>query len=345
VEAEPRPPQASQAPQAPQVDMTTRTTDRRDDGKTGSANRPHPPSLRVGGGRDVRHGGTATPRRPNAINQLNKTNTRKRYTRMRGDGSQIVLAVVNVVVLILLAGGLVWLVAEQGCHHQVPPVTSETQQQQVDVRHVLRHIDGLNVITNLLIAVPGVMFLVMGFVLEGSLVLLCSLASCLWHGTGSWAYGVLDQVMASLTAITMLLVFLRICQSRGYPEFSAFYLILPAAAVLMYAAGDARFIANTIDEGEDRRPSPATAYVEQRVAHALWHVLVGAVFMVLAVELLRTPDLLPNRRLASTSHARDSSMRARTWRARGSVGKGPNPTILGGLLADLVRRTKKERDA
>lgn len=247
---------------------------------------------------------------------------------------QMVMRIFNSVALFALGILLVCLVASQGCHKVHTHPAECDVNERVDVEQLLRHVNGLNVLTNVLIAVPGIMLLVLGLPLEGTIVLMCTMFSCLWHASGWRTFGVVDQIFASLTAITMLLIFLRICQVRGYPEFTAFYLVLPLVGLMMFAAGDSPFITN---DGSPR-PNAPTAVAFRLVSHTLWHVLSAALFMVLVAELLRTPYLLPNRRLANTVSARDAQMRLRTWRARGKLGRGFNMTIVGGLFADLFAR-------
>lgn len=244
---------------------------------------------------------------------------------------QKVIRILNVVSLVVFGVLIVWLVADQGCHTVSNRPNDSISTSKVDVEHVLRQINGLNVLTNLLVAVPGIMLLLMGLPLEGGMLLLCTGMSCMWHASGWKSVGVLDQIVASFTCFTALLIFFRICQVRGYPEFTAFYLTLPAAGVLMLLAGSADFVTN---DGSCK-PSGSTMYITNRISHSLWHVISGALFFILTIELLRTPDLLPNRRLAGTVHTRDAKMRMRTWRTRGDFSKGPSATIIGGLLADI----------
>jgi hypothetical protein len=246
--------------------------------------------------------------------------------------------VLNVVALVTICALVVWLSTSQGCH-TVPSRPNDAESAaEVDLEHVLRQINGLNVMSNLLIAVPGIILLIMGLPLEGGLVMVCAFFSTLWHATGWRSFAIVDKIFAILTLCSMVLVFLRICQVRGYPELSAFYLILPAACALMYLGGDAACIAN---DGSLRPANAQTLFLTGRISHAIWHVLVGAVFMVLVIELLRTPDLIPNRLLANTVRARDAQMHLRTWRMRGMLGKGPNPTIIGGLVVDLFSKSRR----
>lgn len=234
----------------------------------------------------------------------------------------------NAVLLVGLTGAIVWTAVKQACYNQPH---GQYGNHSVNVDHVLRHIHGLNVLTNLLLAVPGLMLAVMGFPLEGCIVILTALFSCLWHASGWQIFGVCDQFFASLTLVTMMLIFLRICQARGYPEFTCFFLVLPAVGLLMFSTGDSAHIAN---DGSVVR-NDETCFVAGRMSHSLWHVLSAATFFVLALELLRTPDLLPNRPLASAVQTRDYQMKLRTWRTRGNKGLGPSSTVFGGLLQDL----------
>ena len=234
----------------------------------------------------------------------------------------------NAVLLVGLTVLILWTAFKQACYNQ-PHEQYGNNSMSVD--HVLRHIHGLNILTNLLLAVPGLMLAVMGFPLEGCIVILTALFSCLWHASGWKIFGMCDQILASLTLVTMMLIFLRICQTRGYPEFTCFFLVLPAVGMLMFSTGDSAHIANS----GSTAPNEETCFVAGRMSHSLWHVLSAATFFVLALELLRTPDLLPNRPLASAVQTRDYQMKLRTWRTRGCKGLGPSSTVIGGLLQDL----------
>jgi hypothetical protein len=180
--------------------------------------------------------------------------------------------------------------------------------------------------TNLLIAVPGLLLIVMGFPFEGIVVTLCAATSCIWHATGWNGMAIADDLFAVLSFLALLMSFLRVVQVRGWPEFSAFYLTIPFAGLLAFAGSGVLASKNV---------SPETAFITDRIAHTLWHVLVASTFFLILSEIQRVPGLLPNRALREAIRARDEKMRRRLWRIHGENGS-PYISLAYGLVRDLV---------
>jgi len=237
---------------------------------------------------------------------------------------------INAAILIALSIGIVCVVATQGCATLPPRPTTEQSQETVDIEYILRYVNGLNVLTNVLIAVPGIMLLIMGFPFEGLIVLLCAVFSCLWHGSGWDVFGIFDVVFASLAMIVLLAIFLRICQFRGAPEFWSFYLVLPVIGILCFACAGDSWIS-----GDTEKCNDATVFIAHRTVHIIWHVLTAACFFVMVIELMKVPHLMPNQRLSDTIITRNMRASYRNWKTRGSL--APNPSIIAGIFADLLR--------
>ncbi len=227
--------------------------------------------------------------------------------------------------LILVA---VYFIVMRGCNKRAPHPATPGAADGLDPSELLDFIDSLNVLTNVLIAIPGVMFAVMGFAFEGSLLVLTAIFSCLWHASGWKLFEVADTALACATFAAMLTGFLRVCQVRGFPEFGAFYVALPVGALIFFGA-------NTSPCQEK-----GTSYAKDRISHVVWHVMAAVCFVVVAIEVLRTPDLLPNRRLAAAVEFRNADMRARSERSRG--GSSPNRSLVIGLVEDLFGGTGRK---
>ena len=227
----------------------------------------------------------------------------------------MLLHVLNAVFLLAILAVIILLIVNNGCgrFHPKPPGEAE-----VDVPAVFAFVNELNVLTNIMIAVPGLMLLVLGFPLEGALVLLCAVMSILWHASGTRVFAVLDYICAALALFVMVCVFLRIVQVRGLPELSPFWLIIPIAAFLAFGG---------VRQHDD------TSYLQSRIAHALWHVLGGVVFLMIVQELLRAPSLLPSRDLRAAIRLTDARMRRRARRYPRSW------SLVVGLFRDLFRVT------
>jgi hypothetical protein len=204
---------------------------------------------------------------------------------------------VQVIVLLIVILVVVYVAVTKSCSHvsPIPPAGLA----DADIEKVADFINSLNIITNLLIAVPGIMLLVMGFPVEGGLVVLCSIFSCLWHATGYRSFAVLDTVFAVLAMLAVALAFLRVMQVRGYPEFTAFYLTLPLAALLFFVVG-----------GHSHTAKESTLFITDRISHIIWHTLVAASFFLVALEVSRVPSLLPNRRLADAIRVKNLRMQS-----------------------------------
>ena len=238
---------------------------------------------------------------------------------------------INAALLIAFAIAIVCVVATQGCATLPPRPTTEHAKESVDIEFIVRYVNGLNVLTNVLIAVPGLMLLIMGFTFEGLIVILCAVFSCLWHGSGWYAFGIIDVIFASLSMLVLLTIFLRICQIRGAPEFWAFYLILPVIGVMCFACvGDNWVVGGGTEQIEC---NDATSFITHRTAHVIWHVLTAACFFVLVIELMRVPNILPNQRLADTITTRNIRAQYRVLKSK--TGR-PNVSIVAGLIADLL---------
>lgn len=239
-------------------------------------------------------------------------------------------ALLNTLAILVLSGLAIWFVAIKGCS-SVPhrPLTRE-EYAGVDVNELLAFVDTLNVITNLLIAIPGIMLLVMGFPLEGGIVLLCGVFSCLWHAIGLRGFAIADVLFAILSFATMCLGYCRIAQLRGWPEFTAFYMAVPFAGMMAFVGGNA-FVGKDVNSH--------TRFLTDRIAHSLWHVLVAACFYLVVMELQRVPELLPNRLLRETIRVRDEKMRRNVWEREGAHGS-PSKSLVYGVFRDLVQKNK-----
>ena len=239
-------------------------------------------------------------------------------------------ALLSTLAILVLSGLAIWFVAIKGCS-SVPhrPLTRE-EYAGVDVNELLAFVDTLNVITNLLIAIPGIMLLVMGFPLEGGIVLLCGVFSCLWHATGLRGFAIADGLLAVLSFATMCLGYCRIAQLRGWPEFTAFYMAVPFAGMMAFVGSNA-FVGKDVNSH--------TRFLTDRIAHSLWHVLVAASFYLVVMELQRVPELLPNRLLRETIRVRDEKMRRNLWEREGAHGS-PSRSLVYGVFRDLVQKNK-----
>jgi hypothetical protein len=244
--------------------------------------------------------------------------------------TMLAAGVLNALAIIVLFCLTIWLVVHKGCNSVPPRPLTVGEQAGVDVSTLLEFVDALNVVTNLLIVVPGLMMAVMGFPIEGGVVLLCGVFSCLWHATGIRGFAVADGLLATLAFITMFLGYCRIVQLRGWPEFTAFYVAVPLAGMLAFVGGNA-FVGKDV--------SDHTRFITDRMAHSLWHVLVAASFYLVVMELQRVPGLIPNRPLREAIRARDEKMRRSLWKQEGAHGSPP-ASLVYGLFRDLVRKKK-----
>ncbi len=72
-----------------------------------------------------------------------------------------IIKVINAALLIVFSIAIVCVVATQGCARLPPRPTTEHDKESVDVEFVLRYVNGLNVLTNVLISIPGLILLVL----------------------------------------------------------------------------------------------------------------------------------------------------------------------------------------
>jgi len=233
--------------------------------------------------------------------------------------------VLNAIVLIVVGIGLVALVVVNSCSF-FPPLPKEQTLEEANGAEVYRFVYALNIVTNVLFAVPGVMLMIMGFPFEGAIYILTAVFSALWHITGSRAMSALDITFSACALLVTVALFLRVVQVRGLPEMWAFYLALPIMAVIMFKAV---------------RGEHVDDWISNRMAHVLWHVLTAALFILVTVELLKTPCLIRNKGLRDAIVLRDQAMWVRAAE-RNSCAK-PSVSIIYGLFKDLGETMKRRK--
>jgi len=95
----------------------------------------------------------------------------------------MILTILNAIIIAVLTVIIGVVVANNSCM-SFSTSTELTEMSEVEPLIVYQFVSSLNVITNLLIAVPGLALLVLGFPVEGSLTMLCAIFSIAWHSSG-----------------------------------------------------------------------------------------------------------------------------------------------------------------
>lgn len=225
------------------------------------------------------------------------------------------LTLLNWVFIVVVIVAVMWVALSNNCS-QYHPIPTHEELEEVDTELVFDLLYELNIYTNLVIAIPGLMLLFMGFVVEGSILILASIFSIMWHVTGEQVWSVLDWIFAALAAFVMVTTLLRIAQVRGWPEYVAFWIVLPLMALLAWSGFD--------------QTSDSTSYIKGRASHSLWHVLNGVTMIILALELLRCVPAVASDRLRRSAVNRDLRM----WKRWGGSRSG---SVTFDLFRDLVR--------
>ncbi len=234
----------------------------------------------------------------------------------------MLLNLLNWVFILVVAGAVLVIALSNNCAHFHPMPTPQ-QLDDVDVNAVFNLVYELNIYTNIVIAIPGLMLLFSGFVVEGTIILLTALFSTMWHVTGEHVWSTLDWIFAALTGLITVMLLLRIAQVRGWPEFVAFWIVLPLMALIAWSGFD--------------QSGSSTNYFRGRVSHALWHVLNGATLIILVVELLRAVPAVPSHRLRHAALNKDVRMWER-WRGSRSV------SLVFDLFKDLAAPRTHKKD-
>jgi hypothetical protein len=235
-----------------------------------------------------------------------------------GGATNGLLTVLNLVFIVALLAVVIAIVLSNNCTSYHPLPTRE-QLEKVDIVSTFRTVYRLNIMTNLMYVIPGLMIMFAGYVFEGGVLVLTALFSTMWHVTGDYQWRLLDWTFAALSAISMVLAVLRIVQVRGWPEFGGAWLILPLMGMLLWGG---------MDDLEDE-----TSYINGRASHMLWHVLTGATMMMVAIELLKCTPALPNRALRASILSKDMRM----WKRWEGYGGGSRTVSLGfDLFKDLA---------
>jgi hypothetical protein len=159
----------------------------------------------------------------------------------------------------------------------------------------------LNVVTNVLIAIPCVMLFIMGFFVPSFILFMCVIFSCLWHATNHSVFRILDVVFAVLAGLCMCLGFLNISLVRGIPEMTSILILFPPMCLIIYRYKTLK---------ETMLLSDRVSKTEDRIYHIVWHILVAFTFIVVCMELQRCHKAIPNRLMADTIHAKDILMKS-----------------------------------
>ncbi len=206
---------------------------------------------------------------------------------------QIVQALNAAFILSLLLAAVV-LAVWNTCASYPPRVTQETIDS-IDRASTVRFVNSLNIVSNLVLVVGGLVVLTIGFPLEAAVFLLAGVFSMLWHASGQTLWKVMDYIFSILSLFVLACLYLRIVQVASWPLLSALYLFLPLLGVVAYGA---------VLGGE----SDSTDFLNGRIAHVCWHLLGGAAIILIALEYLRVPCLVRNPWLRRALLAREARM-------------------------------------
>ena len=235
-----------------------------------------------------------------------------------GGATNGLLTILNVVFIITLLVVVIAIVMSNDCASYHPLPTRE-QLDNVDIVSTFRAVYRLNIMTNLMYAIPGLMMMFAGYAVEGGLLVLTALFSTMWHVTGDYVWSVLDWIFAAFSAIAMVFSVLRIVQVRGWPAFGGAWIVLPLMGLLLWGG---------LGEVDNE-----TSYINGRAAHMLWHVLTGAAMMMVAIELLKCTPALPNNALRASVLSKDMRM----WKRWERYGGGSRTVSLSfDLFKDLA---------
>jgi hypothetical protein len=201
----------------------------------------------------------------------------------------ISFAIVGVLTLLCLVKGIIDESTRPGCaahqyHHDEPALRK------------------LNILTNVLFATSGVIFMVAGYPAEAISLFLLTMASTFWHGTHEPAWRIADHVFCVVTAILFLGVFYRLVCINGWPLLSVLYIALIVAGAVCFS---------------------------QHELHPFWHILVAMFVFALGIETLYSPGLI------SSAVLRATVQRALQYRIQRQ--SSCNHTV---MLADLFRKSQ-----
>lgn len=160
----------------------------------------------------------------------------------------------------------------------------------------------LNIITNLLFALSGIIFMIAGYPVEAMILFLLTMASTFWHGVATSAWRIADHVFCLVAAVIFLGVFFRIVCINGWPLLSILYIALILGGAYCFSVHS---------------------------LHIFWHVLVSMFVFALGIEIMYSPGLIPNKAL------RDWILR--NLRRRIKSVRDQDQTV---MIADLFRKTQ-----
>ena len=128
-------------------------------------------------------------------------------------------------------------------------------------------ITALNVLSNVLFAVAGIIFMIAGYPIEASALFLLTMCSTFWHGLGESVWRIADHVFCLLNTVLFLGVFFRLVCINGWPLLSVLYIGLILGGAACFPMHD---------------------------LHVFWHVLVAMFVFALGIETINSPGLISN---------------------------------------------------
>lgn len=231
----------------------------------------------------------------------------------------MLLTALNAVFIITILVAVVIFAMLNRCS-KFSPIPTAGELDGVSVQKTAEFVNTLNIISNIIIVIAGLVVLTLGFPLEGGIFLLTAVFSMMWHASGEIFWSVLDHIFAGLSFIVVTLMYFRIVQVAGWPLLSPFYLALPVLGLIAFSA--------------IKHKSPED-YLNDRISHVSWHVLSGTAFLIVALEYARVPSLVPNRALRKELFQRQRCLWTRPLRSR------PRWSAVVGLFQDLKENKSK----
>ena len=172
----------------------------------------------------------------------------------------------------------------------------------------------MNTITNMYLFLPGILCCLLGFYIEGIILLVGAVASTIYHIVETDAWRIIDVVFGILYLIIMVLFFVRLfmLQPRNPMIWFILFLSLPAFALFWI--------------GLWSPDHDATEEIQARLYHSIWHIGAASAGVLLISQFFSFPAHISNKNFKQYVLKTQANYRTR------SAG---GPSLLRSTLMDL----------
>ena len=158
-----------------------------------------------------------------------------------------------------------------------------------DEKNLVSRYKVMNTIGNIFLFIPGLLAFIMGYYVEGSLMIIAAIISTIYHIIETPAWRAADSLSGKIYSAISFIFLIQLARVQwGNPV-----IILSA----LLAIGGLLIFAIYAPGAKKEKSGTDLVYIENRLIHSLWHIIGVMSILLILTQMLSVPSQIPNKGL------------------------------------------------